>query len=109
LEQENRMSANKTTPPPVPQASSTTKPAPPRIVPTREAAPASPPAVRPAMGVAPALSKPSMPGARPDSPPAIAEAPTHEEIARAAYLRWRQHGGDPIINWLEAERELTRR
>lgn len=103
------MTTHKTTPPPVPQAGSTTKLAPPRSAPTREAPLTPPPAVRPAMGFTPASSRPATTGPRPDSPPAIAVAPTHEEVARAAYLRWRQHGGDPIINWLEAERELNRR
>jgi hypothetical protein len=34
------------------------------------------------------------------------KAATHDEIARAAFLRWQTHGGDPESNWLAAEREL---
>ena len=32
-----------------------------------------------------------------------------DEIARAAYFRWQRHGGDPVTNWVEAERELRTR
>lgn len=35
--------------------------------------------------------------------------PKHEDIARAAYLRWLRDGGDPATNWLAAEAELTGR
>lgn len=37
---------------------------------------------------------------------AAAASATHEEIARAAYLRWCAHGGDEAGNWLAAERAL---
>jgi hypothetical protein len=40
--------------------------------------------------------------------PATAPAVTHEDIARRAYLKSREPGGeDPLANWLEAERELA--
>lgn len=31
---------------------------------------------------------------------------SHEDVARAAYLRWERYGGDSESNWLAAEREL---
>jgi hypothetical protein len=34
---------------------------------------------------------------------------SRDEIARAAYFRWQRHGGDPVSNWVEAERELRAR
>lgn len=36
-------------------------------------------------------------------------APRHDEIARAAYLRWLREGGDAATNWLAAEAELKGR
>lgn len=38
--------------------------------------------------------------------PQRSAAPSEEEIARAAYLRWQRLGGDPVSNWLAAEAEL---
>lgn len=35
-----------------------------------------------------------------------AARPSHEEIAKAAYLLWLKGGGDEKLNWLEAERAL---
>ncbi len=32
---------------------------------------------------------------------------THDEIAKAAFLRWQSLGGDPESNWLAAERDLN--
>ena len=32
---------------------------------------------------------------------------TQEAIAEAAYFIWKERGGDPTLNWLEAERRLT--
>jgi Protein of unknown function (DUF2934) len=34
--------------------------------------------------------------------------PSHEDIAKAAYLRWLKEGGDAETNWLEAERSMAR-
>lgn len=42
----------------------------------------------------------------PRPPVAPVARPSHEEIAKAAYLRWLKEGGDPNANWLEAERSL---
>jgi Protein of unknown function (DUF2934) len=33
--------------------------------------------------------------------------PSHDQISQAAYHRWEREGGDPVENWLEAERELS--
>lgn len=33
-------------------------------------------------------------------------APDREQVAKAAYLRWLEHGGDEKSNWLAAESEL---
>jgi Protein of unknown function (DUF2934) len=33
-------------------------------------------------------------------------APTHEQIAEAAYRRWQSQGGEAKDNWIAAEREL---
>ncbi len=99
------MSTRKPSSPTAPQGSTTAKPVPPRITPTQTATPTAPPPVRPAMGFS--ASAPALQNTASRAAPSL--APTHEEIAQAAYLRWRQHGGDPIINWLEAERELSRR
>ena len=38
--------------------------------------------------------------------PAADTAPTHAQIASAAYFRWQRHGGDAASNWAAAEREL---
>ncbi len=37
------------------------------------------------------------------------KVPTHEEIALAAYFRWRAGGSDAVSNWLAAEAELRAR
>ncbi len=45
-----------------------------------------------------------------EAAPARTEAPTHEQIARRAYeiSQSRPAGtGDPLADWLQAERELT--
>lgn len=39
----------------------------------------------------------------------VKQQPRHEDIARAAYLRWLRDGGDPATNWLAAEAELQGR
>ncbi len=39
----------------------------------------------------------------------VKQQPKHEDIARAAYLRWLRDGGDPATNWLAAEAELKGR
>ena len=46
---------------------------------------------------------------RKDAPVQIAQVvrPAHDEIAKAAYLRWLKEGGDAESNWVAAERELT--
>jgi hypothetical protein len=56
------------------------------------------------------------PGATPrtsDGLPTSQTAPrsslTQDDIARAAYFRWQQRGGDSFTNWVEAERELRSR
>lgn len=68
-------------------------------------------------------SKASEQALRPAAPAAVAQRPAaelarststkplvqHEDIARAAYLRWQREGGDPTTNWLAAEAELTGR
>ncbi len=58
---------------------------------------------------------PAVPGASPK--PAAAPVSTsvseikpraisHDDIARAAYYRWKTHGGDAQQNWIAAEQEL---
>lgn len=37
------------------------------------------------------------------------DAPSHDEIARAAYERWLERGGDAVENWLAAEADLRAR
>ncbi|HWB20120.1 MAG TPA: DUF2934 domain-containing protein [Phycisphaerales bacterium] len=32
---------------------------------------------------------------------------SRQAIAEAAYFIWKERGGDSILNWLEAERQLT--
>ena len=46
------------------------------------------------------LSKPA--GVEPKSTPSL----DRDIIARAAYFRWLERGGDERTNWLEAEAEL---
>jgi hypothetical protein len=60
------------------------------------------PAAAPA--AAPAASKPAVSSAKVSEvkPRTI----THDDIARAAYFRWKNHGGDALQNWIAAEREL---
>lgn len=31
---------------------------------------------------------------------------THDDIALGAFILWQQRGGDPLQNWLDAERQL---
>lgn len=47
---------------------------------------------------------------RKEAPGDIAQVvrPSHDEIAKAAYLRWLKTGGEAETNWIEAERELMR-
>ena len=46
------------------------------------------------------------------APSSSSNAPTHEEIAKAAYYRWLKRGGKhgaALEDWLEAEKELKAR
>lgn len=59
-----------------------------------------------------AAQQPTAPASRGSTPTQVSEVkskPRHEDIARAAYLRWLREGGDPTTNWLAAEAELTGR
>lgn len=73
--------------------------------------PATNPGIRPGSSTA-AAQQTTAPAAQGSTPPQVSEVkskPRHEDIARAAYLRWLREGGDPATNWLAAEAELTGR
>lgn len=53
-----------------------------------------------------ATSVESKPTTKVPAPASATAAISHDMIAKLAYEKWRQRGGDPVGNWLEAEREL---
>lgn len=59
---------------------------------------------------APAVPTPSPKPAAGPASTSVSEikprAITHDDIARAAYYRWKTHGGDAHQNWVAAEQEL---
>jgi hypothetical protein len=63
-------------------------------------------ASKPSASAPPARARQSVEKKPNGVPVTPARAATHEEISRAAYLRWERFGGDPESNWLAAEREL---
>jgi hypothetical protein len=80
----------------------------------KETSPPKPAKAAPKRPAAKKVATPAKPAPPPrqradvDDPPKSA-APTQEEIARAAYLRWQSRGGgdgQDHDDWLEAERRL---
>ena len=71
----------------------------------------TPAATRPLNGQGSSAQAPAAPQANIGRAPLteVKAQPKHEDIARAAYLRWLREGGDPAANWLAAEAELCGR
>ena len=62
--------------------------------------------VKPGQKAQPAPAKRAEVVAAPEKAPSQATTPSHAEIAARAAQIWRENGGTPFGNWLQAEREL---
>ena len=79
---------------------------------TTRSKPAATPQASPQSAPAPTSAQANAPAPRRTEANSVSEVktqPKHEDIARAAYLRWLRDGGDPATNWLAAEAELKGR